>query len=97
MGGIPCRRQRSAGPVRANPAAQVGAARPRTDHRWRTRCGRVGGVHEMGRGGDPGVPGVRQGGGAGDPGSGERVRQRGTIGAPRQAGAQDLVLMQESR
>ena len=45
----------------------------------------------MGRGGDPGVPGVRQGGGAGDPGSGERVRQRGTIGAPRQAGAQDLA------
>jgi len=55
--------------------------------------------HASGRitGGDPGVPGVRQGGGAGDPGSGERVRQRGTIGAPRQAGAQDLVLMQESR
>jgi hypothetical protein len=49
----------------------------------------VGGVNAMGRGGDPGVPGVRQGGGAGDPGSGERVRQRGTIGAPRQAGAQD--------
>jgi hypothetical protein len=53
------------------------------------RRGWVGGVNAMGRGGDPGVPGVRQGGGAGDPGSGERVRQRGTIGAPRQAGAQD--------
>jgi hypothetical protein len=35
----------------------------------------------MGRGGDPGIPGVRQGGGAGDPGSGERVHQRGTIGS----------------
>ena len=53
------------------------------------RRGWVGGVNAMGRGGDPGVPGVRQGGGAGDPGSGERVRQRGTIGAPRQEGAQD--------
>jgi hypothetical protein len=87
MGGIQPKHQRSAGPVRANPAEQVGAARQRTDHRWRTRCGWVGGL--MGRGGDPGIPGVRQGGGAGDPGSGERVHQRGTIGAPRQEGAQD--------
>jgi hypothetical protein len=84
MGGIQPKHQRSAGPVRANPAAQVGAARQRTDHRWRTRCGWVGGVNAMGRGGDPGIPGVRQGGGAGDPGSGERRRQRGTMGAPRQ-------------
>jgi hypothetical protein len=89
MGGIQPEHERSAGPVRANPAEQVGAARQRTDHRWRTRCGWVGGVYEMGRGGDPGIPGVRQGGGAGDPGIGERGRQRGTIGAPRQAGAQD--------
>jgi hypothetical protein len=87
MGGIQPKHQRSAGPVRANPAEQVGAARQRTDHRWRTRCGWVGGL--MGRGGDPGIPGVRQGGGAGDPGIGERGRQRGTIGAPRQEGAQD--------
>jgi hypothetical protein len=89
MGGIQPEHERSAGPVRANPAEQVGAARQRTDHRWRTRRRWVGGVNAMGRGGDPGVPGVRQGGGTGDPGSGERWRQRGTIGAPRQEGAQD--------
>jgi len=35
MGGIQPEHERSAGPVRANPAEQVGAARPRTDHRWR--------------------------------------------------------------
>ncbi len=41
MGGILSRRQRSAGPGRANPAAQVGAARQRTDHRRRPpRVGR---------------------------------------------------------
>ena len=73
----------------ANPAEQVGAARQRTDHRWRTRRRWVGGVNAVGRGGDPGVPGVRQGGGTGDPGSGARGRQRGTIGAPRQEGAHD--------
>jgi hypothetical protein len=89
MGGIQPEHERSAGPVRANPAEQVGAARQRTDHRWRTRRRWVGGVNAVGRGGDPGVPGVRQGGGTGDPGSGERGRQRGTIGAPRQEGAQD--------
>ena len=89
MGGIQPEHERSAGPVRANPAAQVGAARPRTDHRWRTRRRWVGGVNAMGRGGDPGVPGVRQGGGTGDPGSGARRRQRGTMGAPRQEGAHD--------
>jgi hypothetical protein len=89
MGGIQPEHERSAGPVRANPAAQVGAARQRTDHRWRTRRRWVGGVNAVGRGGDPGVPGVRQGGGTGDPGSGERWRQRGTMGAPRQEGAQD--------
>jgi hypothetical protein len=89
MGGIQPEHERSAGPVRANPAEQVGAARQRTDHRWRTRRRWVGGVNAVGRGGDPGVPGVRQGGGTGDPGSGERWRQRGTIGAPRQEGAQD--------
>ena len=33
MGGIQPKHQRSAGPVRANPAAQVGAARARTDRR----------------------------------------------------------------
>ena len=33
MGGIQPKHQRSAGPVRANPAAQVGAARQRTDRR----------------------------------------------------------------
>ena len=53
------------------------------------RRGWVGGVNAMGRGGDPGVPGVRQGGGTGDPGSGARGRQRGTMGAPRHAGAHD--------
>jgi hypothetical protein len=89
MGGIQPEHERSAGPVRANPAEQVGAARQRTDHRWRTRRRWVGGVNAVGRGGDPGVPGVRQGGGTGDPGSGERWRQRGTMGAPRQEGAQD--------
>jgi hypothetical protein len=89
MGGIPPEHERSAGPVRANPAEQVGAARQRTDHRWRTRRRWVGGVNAVGRGGDPGVPGVRQGGGTGDPGSGARGRQRGTMGAPRQEGAQD--------
>ena len=87
MGGIQPEHQRSAGPVRANPAAQVGAARRRTDHRWRTRYGWVGGL--MGRSGDPGIPGVRQGGDANDPGSSERGPQRGTMGAPRQEGAQD--------
>ena len=35
------------------------AARQRADHRWRTRRGWVGGVNGVGRGGDPGVPGVR--------------------------------------
>ena len=37
----------------------------------------------------PGIPGVRQGGGAGDPGSGARGPQRGTMGAPRHEGAHD--------
>jgi hypothetical protein len=50
---------------------------------------RVGGGDVAGWGGDPGVPGVRRGGGAGDPGGGARRRQRGTIGAPRQQGAHD--------
>jgi len=36
--------------VRAHPAAQVGAARQRADHRWRTRRGWVGGVNGVGRG-----------------------------------------------
>jgi hypothetical protein len=49
MGGIQPRRQRSAGPERANPAEQVGAARQRTDQRRRPpqsgrwwRCGGLG-------------------------------------------------------
>ncbi len=85
LGGIQAERRRFAGPVRAHPAAQVGVARARRRTTGGARCGRVSGV--MGRRSNPGLPGVYQGGGAGDPGSGARVHRRRTVGAPCQAGA----------
>ena len=54
---------------RARESSGAGRRRPPADGPTTgVRCGRVGGVHEMGRGSDPGIPGVRQDGGAGDPG-----------------------------